>query len=303
MSETSQPIPQALRFPCTVFRTQKRMDDYAADDMRYADLSAMQLKTDFKLNSVSSKVDPYTLTLFKQLKPRAYGYDFKAETNFESNQKITRQECANILFDEFRKASQTFAVYGPYKSVMGKMIDHMQNGNGAPFRDMLLNAALKEQILSDTSNNSTYLLIKEALNKYIDWENRCYPVEKQGHITDAVFSGRLPKFDRPQDLINGLGITVHDTYATHITIKSLQIDNDRYRAVVHYNVQDHFGLDNDNIIKFRSYNIFRIWFVLQRFNQFGYKPFMTNMEATLEIIDERNERKKQKNYLCAVTDC
>ncbi|MBS0910790.1 DUF3289 family protein [Tatumella sp. JGM118] len=26
-----------------------------------------------------------------------------------------------------------------------------------------------------------------------------------------------------------------------------------------------------------------MWFVLQRCNQFGFKPFMTNMETTVEI--------------------
>ncbi|WON76496.1 YPO3983 family protein [Serratia sp. UGAL515B_01] len=283
MSETSQPIPQTLRFPCTVFRTQKRMDDYAADDMRCGDLSATQLKTDFKLNHVSSKVDSYTLTLFKYLKPKAYGYGFEAGTNGEGNQKITRQECANILFDEFRKASQTFAMYGPYKSVMGKMIDHMQNGNGAPFRDMLLNKALKEQILSDTSENSSLLRIRKVLTDNIDWKNKLYPLEMEGRIKDIILGGKLPKFDRLQDNINGLGITVHDIYAIHITIRTLQVDNERYRAVIHYNVQDHFGLDNKDILKFRNYSIFRIWFLLQRFNQFGYKPFMTNMEKTIEI--------------------
>ncbi|MDU6442861.1 MAG: DUF3289 family protein, partial [Pantoea sp.] len=82
-----------------------------------------------------------------------------------------------------------------------------------------------------------------------------------------------------------------DTWATHITIKSLHIENDRYRAVVHYKVQDHFGLDSDDILKtkFSQFHFFRIWSVLQRYNQFGFKPFMTNMEATVEITGGRYE--------------
>lgn len=87
-----------------------------------------------------------------------------------------------------------------------------------------------------------------------------------------------------------MGITVHDTWATHITLRSLQIDNNWYRAVVHYKVQDHFGLDRDDILnkKFNQFHLFRIWFVLQRYNQFGFKPYMTNMEATVDIMGERN---------------
>ncbi|WP_261430850.1 DUF3289 family protein, partial [Serratia quinivorans] len=32
----------ALEFPCTIFKTQKRMDDYRAEDMRCGDLSESQ---------------------------------------------------------------------------------------------------------------------------------------------------------------------------------------------------------------------------------------------------------------------
>ncbi len=49
----------------------------------------------------------------------------------------------------FATNHEVFAFYGPYKHLIEKMIDHMQNGNGTPFRDLSLDAALKEQILSD----------------------------------------------------------------------------------------------------------------------------------------------------------
>lgn len=51
----------ALLFPCTVFESQKRMDDYGAADMRSGDLTSGQLKTQFRLTDVSTRVDPYTL--------------------------------------------------------------------------------------------------------------------------------------------------------------------------------------------------------------------------------------------------
>ena len=166
----------------------------------------------------------------------------------------------------------------------------MQNGNGTPFQDMALDRALKEHIIRDNSKeNSTLLLLKEAFNTYIDWENQCYPVGNKEKIRKIILDGKLPKFDRFQDNFNGMGITVHDTWATHITINSLHIDNDRFRAVVHYKVQDHFGLDSDDILKtkFSQFHFFHIWFVLQRYNQFGFKPFMTNMAAIIEITGTR----------------
>ncbi|ADP10425.1 hypothetical protein EJP617_07440 [Erwinia sp. Ejp617] len=171
------------------------------------------------------------------------------------------------------------------------MIGHMQNGNGTPFRDIALDRALQEQILHDRQpDNSTRLRLENAFNDNIDWDKKCYPAHQQGELRKAIIEGKLPKFDRFQDNFNGMGIAVHDTLATHITIKSLQIDNDRYRAVVHYKIRDHFGLDSNDIstFKFNQFRIFRIWFVLQRYNQFAFKPFMTNMEATVEITGGRH---------------
>jgi len=175
------------------------------------------------------------------------------------------------------------------------MITHMQNGNGAAFTSMHLDSALKEQILNDNSpENSTRLILKKAFSVNIDWKNKCYPVNKKEKMIKSILDGKLPKFDRFKDNFNGMGITVHDTWATQITLKSLQIDNDSYRAVVHYKVQDHFGLDNADILntKFKDFIFFRIWFVLQRYDKFGFKPFMTNMEANIEITGNRNESKK-----------
>ncbi|EOS96143.1 DUF3289 family protein [Erwinia tracheiphila] len=276
----------ALQLPCIIFKTQKWMDDYGASDMRCGDLTKAQLKSQYRLVDVSTRANPYTLTKITPFtQPQSMFYGSRGE-----GEKITRQQCAAILFDEFRNLSRLFSVYGPYKHLIEQMITHMQNGNGSPFSSMHLDRALREHILRDNSEgNSTRLLLEKALSKNIDWNNKYYPEIEKGKLNEAISRGRLPKFDRFQDNFNGMGITVHDTWATHITIKSLQVDNDRYRAVVHYKVQDHFGLDVDDISKFKfnQFRFFRIWFVLQRYNQFGFRPFMTNMEATIEITGDR----------------
>ena len=279
----------ALQFPCTLFKTQRRMNDYSASDMRCGDLTEAQLKSHYRLDSISDRIDPYTLIRRSSMdRPQSmFCCNLRG-----SGEKITRQQCAMMLFDEFRQLSRKFSLYGPYSHLIEKMITHMQNGNGTPFRDMALDRALKEQIIKDTSEKkSTRILLSKAFRASIDWKNKHFPVENQDRLRKTILEGRLPKFDRFQDNFNGMGITVHDTWATHITLRSLQIDSDRYRAVVHYKVQDHFGLDSDDILKtkFSQFHFFRIWFVLQRYNQFGFKPYMTNMEATVEITGGRNE--------------
>lgn len=82
-----------------------------------------------------------------------------------------------------------------------------------------------------------------------------------------------------------MGITAHDINSTEISIGSLSIQKNKYTATVKFVAQDHFGLDSDDIskIKFNSITFFRIWFVLQRYNKFYYKPFFTNFEAQVTI--------------------
>ncbi|CAH6345033.1 YPO3983 family protein [Pantoea agglomerans] len=277
----------ALQFPCTLFKTQKWMDDYSASDMQCADLTEAALKSHYGLGYISDRVDPYTLT-------RRSSMD-RPQSMFCCNlrgqgEKISHQQCASMLFDEFRLLSRQFSLYGPYSHLIEKMITHMQNGNGKPFRNMALDGALKEQILSDKSQeNSTHVLLQKAFEDNIDWKNKIYLSIEKAKLYEAISGGKLPKFNRLQDNFNGMGITVHDTWATHITLNSLHIENDRFRAVVHYKVQDHFGLDSDDILKtkFSQFHFFRIWFVLQRYNHFGFKPFMTNMEATIQITGTR----------------
>lgn len=279
----------ALALPCTLFETQNRMDDHNAKDMQCGDLTQEQLKTRFRLAHVSGRVDPFTLTKFTTVNrsPSMYG------SSHGASEKISRQECARILFDEFRELSRTFSIYGPYRHLIGQMITHMQNGNGAAFTSMHLDSALKEHILRDNTKNSTRALLEKAFNLFTDCKNKYYPTDKKDELRKAILEGKLPKFDRFQDNFNGMGITVHDTWATQITLKSLKFDNDCYRAIVHYKVQDHFGLDNADILnaKFKDFIFFRIWFVLQRYDKFGFKPFMTNMEATIEITGGCNEKK------------
>ncbi|MGV3347055.1 DUF3289 family protein [Enterobacteriaceae bacterium LUAb1] len=51
----------ALQFPCTIFKTQNRMDDYGAKDMHCGDLTAVPLKTYYRLEKVSDNVNPWVI--------------------------------------------------------------------------------------------------------------------------------------------------------------------------------------------------------------------------------------------------
>ena len=66
---------------------------------------------------------------------------------------------------------------------------------------------------------------------------------------------------------------------------NIEFNNSDWKATIRYQGQDHFGLDKNDITKdkFRQFQFFKIWFVLQRYEVFGYRPFLTNMEATIDI--------------------
>ena len=91
----------ALQFPCTIFKTQNRMDDYGAKDMRCGDLTEAELKNYYGLLDVSTRVNPYAptkITPFNQ--PQSMFHGARGE-----GEKITAQQCAATLFDEMRHLS------------------------------------------------------------------------------------------------------------------------------------------------------------------------------------------------------
>lgn len=53
--------------------------------------------------------------------------------------------------------------------------------------------------------------------------------------------------------------------------------------------QDYFSLDADDIFKksFNQFQFFRIWFVLQRYDKFCFRPFLTDMDAVIDIEGNR----------------
>lgn len=98
------------------------------------------------------------------------------------------------------------------------------------------------------------LKIKNSLSDTVDYEYGFIPKSKENVLFDEkgnfkdVNDAVLPKFDRQIDKTNGLVITVHDTRATHITLESLEVNGESYLAKVQYRIQDHFGLDDGDVL-------------------------------------------------------
>ncbi|WP_345828844.1 DUF3289 family protein [Erwinia sp. HDF1-3R] len=291
-----QDKPDALPLPARIYTTQRVMDDYDAKDMHHGDLDVLTLRNTFRLNvdEVSMKVNPSTLKLKDPADPFAFSSPY-VHPDFQPKPMptVSRKEAAGLMFDEFRELAKMFSFQGEYKHVITEMITHMEGNSGKPYSSPLLDRALKAQILNDHSVQSSLLSIKNTLHKTIDYNYGYIPLGFESSFRDGILNECvvLPKFNRVIDNTNGLVISVHDTWSTHITLASLEVTGDSYRAKVHYRVQDHFGLDDTDVKNelFRQFRIFRLWFVLQRWDEYGYKPFITEMNATVEISGVRGE--------------
>ncbi|MER0126463.1 DUF3289 family protein [Franconibacter daqui] len=270
-------------FPLTIYQTRRGFNDVGADDMRYGDISQEQLIKRFRLTAVSNVVDPYTLTRLTPFNtPQSR---FAGVYGNRNGGQLSVHECARLLFEELQATSLPFAFYGPYRQLINQMLTHLYRSTGAPWRDARLDLAYRNQILRDNSKNSTRIAIKQVIDIYIDYQQKGYPGDKVFAFAEAIRDKILPKFDSFIDKINGMGVCVHDVHATQIKVLSLKVEEKRWRAKILFQGQDHIGLGIEDIQKrkFMQLQFFRIWFILQRFNRFGFRPFLTNMEAVIDL--------------------
>lgn len=252
---TEMLLSPAIKLPCLLFATQHSMDDYGAPDMQYGDMSAGVLRQQYHLRDISARIDPFT--------------------------HPNHNESARILFDEFRDLSDMFAFYGDYKSLARTMITHMQYGNGSVFSDPLLDRAMAEH----SSMNNFLEFLSERFTQYNMLTSEGKVAISIEEISKQISQTKLPKFNNTLDRINSLGITVHDIWATNIYLDSFEVKNDSYVASIRFKFQDHFGLDSADISNtfYRSFRLFRIWFILQRWERFGFRPFLTEVNHIANI--------------------
>ncbi|WP_049012870.1 DUF3289 family protein [Enterobacter hormaechei] len=274
-----------MNFPCEIlFQTKQRINDTSTDDMRYSDLSAVELQS-LGLNDVSSMVNPYNM-IFKDNADKYFKFPSIAGYSLKDDRPVTPDECASILFDEMRELSGAFAS-GQYKNLIGEMINHFQHGDGRPFGySALLNRSYSDLLRAKQYGNTTLGVIRKVINDYVS--DRRKHVGSQGSIWDVktgILNAALPKFNDFEDRFNGMGITVHDIYFQRIVMLNFRRYQIGWEADILFEAQDHFGLGREDIMKklYQNFRFFRIWFVLQRYNRFSFKPFVINFNASVKL--------------------
>lgn len=276
-------------FPLTIFTTQRRFNDFSKDDRRYGDIPEDRLRREFGLNKISNVVDPYTLTrltAFDNPQSRFAG----VYGSVHRSDKLSVRQCAQLLFEEMQVTSIPFSFIGPHRYLINQMLRNFQLSRGSAFNNPQLDTAYREKLHSDYAAKKTTSIMQETIGLFIDYTSKGFPHERLDNLTSAIKLSVLPKFNSLiLDKINGMGITIHDVYATKIEILRLDVNDHGWKASVRFTGQDHFGLDVGDIRKqkFNHFQFFKIWFVLQRFNKFGFRPFLTNMKAVIGIEGKR----------------
>lgn len=231
-----------------LFETRTHMNDFTTDDMQYGDMSKAQILQQGNVKFMT-----------------AFNFNQKAEDHFNEMDNM-----ANVT------------AWGEYSPLIKAMIARFESKEGGVFRNNLLDKAfighkttldcirkIKGFITRELSSNSYSNLSLDGINS----------IEK-----DISRHVKLPKFD-DYDFTNGLGITIHDTYSTKIYIDYVDVFNGEYVSQLTFEIQDHFGLDvgdvNGKWFEYSSW--FCSWFILQRYNEYGYKPFINESCFSIPI--------------------
>ncbi|MCT9844640.1 DUF3289 family protein [Leclercia adecarboxylata ATCC 23216 = NBRC 102595] len=247
----------------------KQMNDFTVDDMRYGDLSKEQILAQGKLNRVN-----------------VFGEEFKFNL-FDFNKTVD---------DHFASMDSMayWTAWGEYAPLIKIMLEKFKKNEGGVLRHELLNKAFLEHKTTKECVNTIKQFMREILH-----ENQFNQLSKDDleSLTSKISSRvKLPKFD-DIDWFNGLGITIHDTYSTKIylddfEIMETEVDSFRrkaFKARLTFQIQDHFGLDIDDVNGkfFELSPWFCSWFILQRYRNYGFKPFINeaNFNVWMEEIE------------------
>ncbi|HEM6717593.1 TPA: DUF3289 family protein [Citrobacter koseri] len=271
-----------MSLPREIFATSHRFEDYHIDDMQYGDLDDWDFYT-LRLKDISARVDPFRCLQFDMMTTfNSQALDFVHQQ--PQGRPISRQHCADILFDEMKELSAQFAK-GLYSPIIGELIDHFHYGNGQPWFGELLNRAY-EEVIRGVGTNDMLMKIRDEINKQLH-SNRdarlddFFFVRLKSEMQDS----KLPKFNRYIDRVNGLGVSVHDIYTQQIKLVRFQRYAMSWEGLLSFKGQDHFGLGKEDITNtlYKNFRFFRIWFFLQRHRDYAYRPFLTNLNAHAHI--------------------
>ncbi|HAT4340898.1 TPA: DUF3289 family protein [Clostridium perfringens] len=201
--------------------------------------------------------------------------------------EINRKE--EYLFDDLRRMGKALFSIGELEDVFLDMVDHFKNANGIDYKNVILNKHIREHKSTKEYVNKIKELVIEEL-KINKGDLSKIEFNKNGKLYEKIQKNvKFPDYSSLFDIIEGLTITVHDTWANEVEIRDYSINGNKFTGKLHYVIYDHFGLDKPDVEKKYVYlSGFRAWFTLQHFKKFKglYKPFVTVIEIDVPFTGE-----------------
>ncbi|EOW6772976.1 DUF3289 family protein [Cronobacter muytjensii] len=240
-----------------IFNTFKKMNDFTADDMRYGDMTKEQILAQGKMN----KID----ILGRELKVNFFNFDKTVDEHFESMDSMGY-----------------WTAWGKYSDLIKIMLKKFKANEGGVLKHNLLNKAFSEHVTTVECVNKIKGFIQLLL---ADNDYKSFSINDLNVLNEKIKNNvKLPKFDN-YDWFNGLGITIHDTYSSRIYLDYIDVSDGKFKAQISFQIQDHFGLDvaDVNGKGFENLSWFCSWFILQRYTEYGYMPFINEADFTIFI--------------------
>ena len=198
----------------------------------------------------------------------------------------------DVLFWDFEQTASLYFATGLLETNLKQMIAKFKANEGGIYEnEILTNAIIESEVTKKYCNDIEEYLktkIKENSTELQKIEDKKPYLGNYGDIqTDR--GNKNKTFTRPIYNVNkmeGLTIALNDIWATQITIKEMENDNNNYTCKYEVILWDHFGLDLPDMEKI--FNIipsvgeaFVTWFILQHLR--GYKPFITKIKFEKEF--------------------
>ncbi|MDD9195732.1 DUF3289 family protein [Aliivibrio sp. S3MY1] len=277
-------------FPLLVFETKNKMDDFDAPDMTYSD-------------ETKEKIESYGfMKPFKQSEYYSHreGYTRYSEDQFAlpASEHFKRM---NGLADDFL-FGVGFSINGDTSKIYPEMVARFQRNEGGYYDHPLLTDALKYHETTAKFHGELIKCLNENVNEgalpsnitNITSQYMRSEEEGKGASLPQFSVGKFPYFH--DNLYDGTVLSVHGIWSMKVYVDNLEYKGNQVRGKFCYKIQDHFGLDvkdidhdpfrldddpNNDGKPYELLEGFRSWYLLQHFEGYGYKPFITKIDFEL----------------------
>lgn len=210
--------------------------------------------------------------------------------NISNQFKYQLDSSEEYLYADFKGLMSMFAITGEGRDIVSDLINTFINGtenhidihtnDGVVSLPCYTSEKLKEKVYYDEQVQEYVSTVVDEFSAQIQQHNGNIIKAKramQNIIEDSGTSYIAFSRDSLGYLLGGMTLSINDLWGSSVDISTLEVKGNSYNGVLHFQLYDHFGLDQPDVEKiYVNLAGFRAWFVLQHYDAFNgkYKPFI-----------------------------